>query len=366
MYVLVSKIFSPYANCPLSNRHSSSIRQSIGEISRDLEIMWAPRTGSKLHSTTLEKLLTSRGGAYKTSGLNSVFFHLYTGAQFVSIKAERRNFTVGLLLDTPPGAPRDQSANRRVEFWEHSKRLQHGSLVALILISPGLSKVFLGIIVSMGKDIGESARTDEERIQLQISFFDAEIELMALRRQSISINTSTYAVLVDNSIMFESVHPFLRTLQSVEPTSIPFSDIISHSERLDSLPVGVPRYARVPRFRYNLQCLARRGTNISSLDVNNATSVALARQQLSRSSTLDPSQADALLDTLTREVSLIQGCVLYLPYLTSFSLECCQPSRNRKGRGIWRRTYTLSSHVNHRVSQGRRSFVYYSPAKSGR
>jgi len=334
MYVLVPKIFSPYTNCPLSNRQRSSIRQSIEEISRDLEIMWAPRAGSKQHSTTLEKLLTSRGGAYKSSGLNSVFFHLYTGAQFVSIKAERRNFAVRLQLDTPPGAARDQRVNRRVEFWEHSKRLQHGSLVALILISPGLSKVFLGTIVSMGKDIGGSARTNAERIQLQISFFDVEIELMAWRRQPISINTSTYAVLVDNSIMFESVQPFLRILQSVEPTSIPFSDIMSYSGRLDSLPVGVPRYARVPQFRYNLQCLARRGTNISSLDVNNATSVALARQQLSRSSILDPSQADALLDALTREVSLIQGFVLYLPYPTSLSIESCQPSRNRKGRGI--------------------------------
>lgn len=296
--------------------------------------MWAPRAGSKQHSTTLEKLLTSRGGAYKTSGINSVFFHLYTGAQFVSIRAERRNFTVGLLLDTPPGAARDESANRRVEFWEHSKRLQHGSLVALVLISTGLSKVFLGTIISMGKDIGESARTHAEGIQLQISFFDAEIELMALRRQLISVNTSTYAVLVDNSIMFESVHPFLRTLRSVEPTSIPFSDIISHSGRLSSLPVGVPRYARVPRFRYNLQCLARRGTNISSLDVNNVTSVTLARQQLSCSSTLDPSQVDALLGALTREVSLIQGCARYPPYLTSFSSDNRQPSRNRKGRGI--------------------------------
>jgi hypothetical protein len=296
--------------------------------------MWAPRSGSKQHSTTLEKLLTSRGGAYKTSGLNSVFFYLYTGAQFVSAKAERRNFTVGLLLDTPPGAPRDHSANRRMEFWDHSKRLQHGSLVALILISPGLSKVFLGTILSMGKDIGESARQDAERIQIQISFFDAEIELMALRRQPISINTSTYAVLVDNCIMFESVQPFLRTLQSVEPTSIPFSDVISHSGRLGSMPVGVPRYARAPGFRYNLQCLARRSTKLSSLDVNNATSVAVARQQISRSSILDTSQVDALLGALTREVSLIQGCVLYPPYLTSSSLESCQPSRNGQGRVI--------------------------------
>ncbi|KAI9453340.1 hypothetical protein F5148DRAFT_1289158 [Russula earlei] len=71
--------------------------------------------------------------------------------------------------------------------------------------------------------------------------------------------------------------------------------------------VEIPRYARVPGFRYDLQCLARSGLHIPGLDVKSETSVALARQHLLRSSNLDPSQVDALIDALTREVSLIQG-----------------------------------------------------------
>jgi hypothetical protein len=191
--------------------------------------------------------------------------------------------------------------------------------------------VFLGAIISTGADIGESAKADVNTIQLRISFFDAEIELMALRRQPISINTSTYAVLVDNSIMFEAIQPFLRTLQEAEPTSIPFGNIISQSESLDSLQVHPPRYARVPWFRYNLQCLARSGMNIPSLDIKDETAVALARQHLVRSSDLDPSQADALIGTLTREVSLIQGYVVYSSFENGFLSSYCQPSWNRKG-----------------------------------
>ncbi|KAH8997121.1 hypothetical protein EDB86DRAFT_926966 [Lactarius hatsudake] len=287
----------------------SSIRQSVGEIRRDLEIMWTPRTGPKTRRppTLLEKLLSSKGGAYKTSGLNAVFFQLYTGASFAPLRAERRNFTVGLVLDTPPGAPRDQTGKKRAEYWEHSKRLQQGSLVALALISPGRFQVFLGTTVSNGVDIAESAKANEETIQLRVSFFDAEIELMALRRQPISVDKSTFAVLIDNKIMFEALHPFLRTLKDVEPTSAPFSAFISHSGNLASIPVGPPRYTRVPLFKYNLQCLARPGENISSVDVNNATSIAIARQELVRSSELDPSQVDAVIGTLTLEISLIQG-----------------------------------------------------------
>ncbi|KAH9014346.1 hypothetical protein EDB85DRAFT_875353 [Lactarius pseudohatsudake] len=287
----------------------SSIRQSVGKIRSDLEIIWAPGTGLKTRRppTLLEKLLSSKGGAYSTSGANSVYFQLYTGACFAPLRAERRNFTVGLTLDSPPGAPRGQNGKKRTEYWENSKRLQQGSLVALALISPGRFQVFLGTTVSGGADIAEFAKTNEETIQLRVSFFDAEIELMALRRQPISVDKSTFAVLIDNQIMFEALHPFLLTLKDVEPTSVPFSALISYTGNLASMPVVPPRYTRVPWFKYNLQCLARPGERISSVDVNNLTSVAIARQQLTRSSKLDPSQVDAVIGSLTREVSLIQG-----------------------------------------------------------
>jgi hypothetical protein len=175
--------------------------------------MWAPgpRILSGKRLTTLEKLLASKGGAYRTSGINSVFFYLYTGVRFAPVKAERRNFTVGLLVDAPPGSARDKNGKKRAEYWDHSKRLQRGSLVALVLISSGRFQVFLGTTISTGADIGESAKADANTIQLRISFFDADIALMALRRMPISISTSTYAVLLDNSIMFESIYPFLRT-----------------------------------------------------------------------------------------------------------------------------------------------------------
>src|SRR6266404_3876179 len=269
---------------------SDTIRQSVGEISKDLDTMRGsnPRPKNRKSATMLEKLLSSKGGSYKTSGFNSVFFQMYTGARFAPLKAERRNFTVGLLLDAPAGPSRDKSGKKRAEYWENCKRLQSGSLVALCLVSPGSFQVFLGTTVSGGKDIAESAKADADTIQIRLSFFDAEIELMALRRHPISVDNSTFAILIDNKIMFEALHPFLRTLQTVEPTSIPFSDYISCSGNLASMRIGPPRYARAPQFKYNLQCLARRGETIPDLDVNNAASQLLVRRRLTSSSQLDP------------------------------------------------------------------------------
>jgi hypothetical protein len=301
-------IFSCFLCTDSDRPRSSPIRQSIAEICNDLEIMWAPRTPSIRNPTTLEQLLSSKGGAYKTSGTNSVFFHLYTGVEFALVRAERQRFTVDLRLDAPPGAARDKSWRKRTEYWGQSKRLQHANLVALILISPNQFHVYLGTIISTGRDIGVSAKQDAETVHLRVSFFDAEIEMMALRRQPISINTSEYAILLDNNIMFEALHPFLETLQNVEPTSIPFSHIISSSESLESLSVQPPRYARVPGFKFDLQCLARSGENVPSLDASDEMSALIARRELQASSDLDPSQVDALVDALTREVSLIQGC----------------------------------------------------------
>jgi hypothetical protein len=255
-------------------------------------------------------------------GMDSVFFQLYTNIKFSPAKAEKKNFTIGLSADTPPGHARDPSSKKRSDYWEHAKRLQHGSLVALVIVSPNNCQIFLGTIASSGTDIAESAKGNAKTIQFRASFFDAEVELYAIRREVISVDHSKFAILVDNSVMFESIRPFLETLQAVEPTSIPFSRYIAPESRLDGVPVLVPRYARVPGFTFKLNCLAKPGFEIRSLDVQSEQSIVRARHELNRASELDPSQVDSVLDALTREFALIQGCVVDSHRMCRFSLTC--------------------------------------------
>ncbi|KAH9934854.1 uncharacterized protein B0H18DRAFT_951386 [Fomitopsis serialis] len=235
--------------------------------------------------TKLEEILRTNGGAYRTTGYDSVFFQVYTGVEFSPVKAERRNLTVGLNLDTPNHrSAKDKDWKKRVEYWEHSKRLQSGTLVALLIISHGSCRIFLGVVSSFSGDIAESAKASTERIQIRISFFDAEVELMALRKEALAT-------------------------QTIEPTEIPFARYIAHSGSLNTVPLNPPRYAMRPGFTYKLDCLAKpgHGSRIQALDILRPGTNDIARRQLREHSILDPSQIDAVINTFNREVSLIQG-----------------------------------------------------------
>ncbi len=251
------------------------------------------------------------GGTYRTSGRDSVFFQLYTNTEFAPLRppeAARKGVSVTLAVDAPPGgAARDKDTKKRVEYWEHNKRLQGASLVALLIVANNALQVHLGVITSFSKDIAESAKEEQGRIRVRISFFDPEVELMAMRGDRLCTSKSNFALLVDNGVMFESVRPFLHKLQTIEPTEIPFSKYIAPGGPLEHVQVMPPKYGLVPGFRFDLQCLAKPGESIMPLDVLNPLAVRRAREQLVRSSILDPSQADAVVDTLTRDVSLIQG-----------------------------------------------------------
>ncbi|TFY64195.1 hypothetical protein EVJ58_g2786 [Rhodofomes roseus] len=290
----------------------ATTRSSLAAIQADLDVMWRPRRRGQRPLTKLEEILKTNGGAYRTTGYDSVFFQVYTGVEFSPVKAERRNLTVGLSFDTPDHRnARDKDWKKRVDYWEHSKRLQSGSLVALLIVSHGSARIFLGVVSSFSGDIAESAKASAEQVQIRISFFDAEVELMALRKETLSVagNASRFALLIDNNVMFEASRPFLERLQTIEPTEIPFARYIAHSGSLDNVPLNPPRYAMTPRFTYKLDCLAKPGHagRIQALNILQPGANDIARRQLRDHSVLDPSQIEAVVNTFNREVSLIQG-----------------------------------------------------------
>ncbi|KAF9649047.1 hypothetical protein BDM02DRAFT_3095370 [Thelephora ganbajun] len=285
------------------------IRESLNVLQEDLDATWTQSYGKKRELTELEKVLEKGGGLYRSSGKNSVIFTVYTDVHYAQLSTRSQGFAIGLKIRCPPGPGRDPDWKKRVEHWKHvgSKKLTSGSLVALVLVSGGTSMVYLANLVSTVDDISESAKHSADYIQVKATFFDPQVEIEALRKEKITIDTSTFAILIDNGVMFESVRPFLRTLSTIDSTSVPFSRYICAQDPLNGIEVRPPRYATAPGFRFKLQSVAKPGEVIDPLDVSNPASIARARVQLQRSSVLDPSQADGVVDSLIREVSLIQG-----------------------------------------------------------
>lgn len=287
--------------------HSASLRSSIQLVLDDLS--------STTRDTRLAEIMSRRGGKYRghVSNQDAVMFNTYTNVAFGPLVPDRRGMSIGLEMDSPPGLARSGQSSR-VRFWENmaSKRLMQGGLVALIWQRPNRDiAVYLGTIASQARDLVESARRSADRVSIRVAFFDAELELRAIEgMRHAHWGDGGVKLLVEATVMYESIRPFLDALR-VEPEILPFSKYLTHRppEYLSRVPVALPAYARVPDFSFQLSSLLLPDAGIDNLalTVSDPDSIATARQLLRERSVLDPSQADAMITTLTSEVALIQG-----------------------------------------------------------
>ena len=265
--------------------------------------------------TKLWEILQKQGGKYRgmADSQDSLMFNVYTGVQFRALVPDRKGISARIVFDVPPGRARS-NARTRVSYWESmgGKRLAQGGLIALVWKSENKTTVHLGIIASSGRELTDYVRTHSDYIELRIVFFDAEVELRILQelRKTRSSSNRDTKLLVESPVMFEAIRPFLEALQT-EPEDIPFSSCLVHQpyRQLSTINIQQPQYARLPNFKFDLSCLfdAEAEVDELSLFVTDRESVEHARIQLREKSRLDPSQADAVVDTLTREIALIQG-----------------------------------------------------------
>ncbi|KIO17982.1 hypothetical protein M407DRAFT_32349 [Tulasnella calospora MUT 4182] len=290
------------------------IRSSLAHVLHDYE--QPPKTKTQLHT-----ILAKSGGLYKAAqaGWDSVMFSVYTGVNFKSITCDpRRGLAADLTFDTPSGRGKDPSPAKRSAYWESvgKRRLMQGGLVGLLWVPPtGNAAVqgirfYLGTVTSSLDDLRQSAKQSMDRLAIKVSFFDAEVDIRILNAlQQRRPKEEGTKLLLEAPIMFESIRPFLETLKSRPPASVPFSRYIAHQDggNLSSVTIDPPAYV-TPQFSFKLDSLFDCTPPISlSLQPHNEPSVQQARDTLKAKSRLDPSQADALVNALTSEVSLIQG-----------------------------------------------------------
>jgi hypothetical protein len=264
--------------------------------------------------TRLSELILKGGGKYRgyADGQESVMVNAYTNVKFTPFVANFRGISVGITFDSPPGRARAPESRARAAFWEgmSGKRLMQGGLVALVWKTQAEVAVHLGILTSSTRDICDSAKRDRDRVTARVAFFDPQVELRILQTFKYADHDVGIKVLVEAPVMFEAIRPFLEALR-VEPETIPFGGYLVHHPPgfLNSFPIQPPAYASVPGFSYKLSSLFPPEAGIQDLrmSVTDPTSIDHARQELQRASRLDHSQANAIVEILLRQVSLIQG-----------------------------------------------------------
>ncbi|KAI9456882.1 hypothetical protein HD554DRAFT_1839076 [Boletus coccyginus] len=265
--------------------------------------------------TRLGEVLQKGGGKYHgvANGYDSLMFNVYTDVTFKSLVPDRRGISTSLTVKAPPGRARSAQAGARAAFWKgmSGKRLVQGGLVALVWKTNSATSVHLGTIASSLTELTEHVQSNANSVKIRVVFFDSDIELRIL--SELRTGRSSFdgtKVLIESPVLFEAIRPFLEALKT-EPEIIPFSRyLVFHpSDYLSSCTIDPPKYARIPGFSFRLSSLFDLGVEVDDLRMNVADkgSVDHARAELRRASRLDPSQADAVIAALSRELVLIQG-----------------------------------------------------------
>lgn len=114
--------------------------------------------------------------------------------------------------------------------------------------------------------------------------------------------------LLESPVLYEAMRPCLRSLQQLEPLRVPLQEYLVHRD-LDGIEIGLPQYSTEPNFTWDLSSLLKPEAEVKSctFDPRDDLSIASARQVLHGFSKLDPSQSDAVVDSLLQPLSLIQG-----------------------------------------------------------
>ncbi|RIA88937.1 hypothetical protein C1645_739024 [Glomus cerebriforme] len=307
------------------------IRGGISSFLTALSEDWSSKNNSKL-SMELKKIQEEGGTFTYDNGMNdNGDLQVYTYIQFVNITCDRRKGLACTIRFTPPKIHGAINEMDRREYWEKSKRLLTGSLVALLLPSR-LSQLaqlnnkysfYFGIVTS--RDEYALSRYDDYA-DIDISFIDSSIYHIALNEitnfDKITTQSLEKRFMVEStSVYLEAYYHILKTLQTTNPFSLPFEKYLAPNlEGKSNVDIEVknPMYTRAPEFKFDLSVLCKNkhiNLKLKVAEKNTHDEVAKNITKYSNigklpdgtSYGLDETQAKALISALTREIALIEG-----------------------------------------------------------
>ncbi|KAK0648588.1 hypothetical protein B0T16DRAFT_506917 [Cercophora newfieldiana] len=230
-----------------------------------------------------------------------------------------------LIRCNQPAALRNQSARKRKDWWLQSKRLLAGALVCILdatgsvlfcVVSdstmrsiddkPGRRPKSQESDTAAGPERGMFTLSDDEDmlyVKLQLVDPTAHEVGHALRWwQNIGSSPRRYLVEFPGVLLASFKDTLTALQQRHEKPDIPFSDMIAPADSTTPAKVGIPQYAQRPGFSFDLECIT-----LMNSEFVVSPRRAPRSETLASLSSLDPTQASALLNTLLRGLSLIQG-----------------------------------------------------------
>ncbi|KAI0430798.1 hypothetical protein F5Y09DRAFT_330849 [Xylaria sp. FL1042] len=307
---------------PSNDPSSFHIPGIIGRLDREFRLLREDTVG-QLRDSVRDLLETIRDPDQTTKrrerqGLST---YVYQDAELVAASFDRVS---GLELLTRFSQPKRVTRQNRRDWWTQSKRLQPGALVCIISDDGSILFCIVAettIITADQKvrryeDTDAAKETSQQRkpslaeddtfayVRLNVAEFNDKNFQQALSWYQVIGSNHRKCLVEFPGVLLASFQHTLEALQSMSKApDMPFIDLIAPTtQKTGMADIPPPQYATKTGFSFDLGCLAKDGTKLSfSLTQH------LDPLTLSSHSTLDETQSLAMINSLSRGLSLIQG-----------------------------------------------------------
>ncbi|KAK6443830.1 hypothetical protein FP744_10000078 [Trichoderma asperellum] len=274
-----------------------------------------------------ERIRSSTNETSHRTNNNNLHTYKYDSATVIDIQfAKNTGMDFVVRCDQPPPVASLNPQQRR-DWWQNSRRLQAGALVCVI--DKTETVMFFTVSESTLRKKGDQENRTERTIAdyLLESQTDSKVLTLSDDRDYLYVNLKLVEATRNDTAQalnwYKSVGPlryrhllefpgillasFKYTLDALkemrQKLSMPFVDLLAPSDAKTTVAsVQPPRFARRAGFTFDLGCLTHDGTEF----LVSPQQLPDPKEVESRTS-LDSTQSSALLNTLSREFSLIQG-----------------------------------------------------------
>lgn len=318
------EIMSPHREyLPTRDDPGSELSSFHALLDRHFRLLREDTVGQLRDAVRHSLVKSANSGRQGNDGIRTFVYHRL---EVETIKlSEHSGFEITIGIDQPTHLV-DRDPIWVKQWWERSRRLQPDALVCItgihnlvvycVVASPAKSQQTTSSIpieadaspaaLDYGEEHDESKDGDHETARARFTLRLANDSLEDLQSLYRCINAGSWqelALVEFPGILLPSFQPTLLALQNMYKShDMPFTQYLAASEVSDVITPPAPAYASSEHFFFNLGCLTQQQE-----DLNFFPSRTFDVSELTRRTTLDNAQAEALLYCLRTSLALIQG-----------------------------------------------------------